>query len=94
MKSSLSKQAAIALIGIATFIVLCGNTKKPAVGSYGGFAQPSSNKDTLYLLSGDPVSYKIDSIWKIDTARKKPAIVFVSLDVMESIKKKYGEDTK
>jgi len=50
------------------------------------FAQPTPQKDTLYLIKDEEISKIIDRIWKLDTIKVKPEIVMVTKDDMICIK--------
>lgn len=43
-------------------------------------AVSSVNKDTLFLLSNDPLSYKIAEVWAFYKPKIKPVIIYVSYD--------------
>lgn len=61
----------------------------------GDFAQPTLNKDTLYLLESDPLAIQTHQIWLSDTVEKfKPAIVFVNQQEMMCIKKRCNDKSK
>jgi hypothetical protein len=58
------------------------------------FAQATPSKDTLYLLEKDPMAIITHEIWSEDTAKVKPAIIFVSNEQMTCIKKRCNGQIK
>lgn len=75
-------------------------SKCPAIANLesapvGSFAQPTPKKDTLFLLEKDPMAIQTFRIWEQDTLEKvKPAIIFVSSDQMNCIKKRCNGQIK
>jgi len=59
---------------------------------YGGFAQPTENRDTLYLLKNNEPAKLAFAIWKNDPlwSGKNPVIIFVSTKKMVVIKESYA----
>ena len=55
-------------------------------------AVPTQCKDTLYMLSADPVSFMLSSIWAKE--KNKPVIIYVSYDRLfsEYIKQNWGPE--
>ena len=62
-----------------------------AQSEMGSFAHVSPKKDTLFLLSGDPMSKLTFSIWKSDSTwnGQNPTIVFVNHKTIEELKFAY-----
>lgn len=60
----------------------------------GAFAQPTPNKDTLYLLEKDPMALLTQRIWSEDTSMVKPAIIVVSSQQMVCIKQRCNGQIK
>jgi len=60
--------------------------------SFAEFAQPTRQRDTLYLIDGDIMSRLTARIWELDTTKTKPEIVMVSRDNMICIKKRCNEN--
>jgi hypothetical protein len=70
-----------------------GNPKKSATEtapevSYGEFAQPTQDRDTLYLLENHSMSKITYDLWKNDSTWNgcNPCIRFVSFGEMEKLK--------
>ena len=59
-------------------------------------AVSSINKDTLFLLSNDPLSYKITEVWSFYRIKDKPIIIYVSYDrlLSEYIKQNWALKSK
>lgn len=76
-----------------TMIILAWmlGASEPPVKEYAWFAQPSPKRDTLYLVTGDPLSKITIDIWK-DRSQgiaRKPYIVMVSKSRMSELKKSH-----
>lgn len=73
-------------------------SKCPAVTSssvtFGTFAQATPNRDTLYLLEKDPMTIITKKVWDQDTTMVKPAIILVSGQEMDCIKKRCNGQNK
>ena len=73
-------------------------SKCPAVTSssvtFGAFAQATPNRDTLYLLEKDPMTLITKKVWDQDTTMVKPAIILVSSQEMDCIKKRCNGQIK
>jgi hypothetical protein len=69
-----------------------GNPKKSVIEtaevSYGDFAQPTPDRDTLYLLENHSMSKITYDLWKKDSTWNgcNPCIRFVSFGEMEKLK--------
>jgi hypothetical protein len=69
-----------------------GNPKKSVAetfeASYGDFAQPTPDRDTLYLLENHSMSKITYDLWKNDSTWNEcnPCIRFVSFREMEKLK--------
>ena len=67
-------------------------TSSPA--TFGSFAQATPNRDTLYLLEKDPMTIITKKVWDQDTTMVKPAIILVSGQEMDCIKKRCNGQNK
>lgn len=65
-----------------------------ATATYGTFAQATPNRDTLYLVEKDPMALITKKVWDEDTSMVKPAIILVSSQEMDCIKKRCNGQIK
>jgi hypothetical protein len=90
------------LLLLGTLIVLtsaCQVSNVPVARiapNYAEFAQATNTKDTLYLVTDDPMAKIIKKIWDEDTVYRgeKPEIIFVPQDEMVCIKERCNEQSK
>jgi hypothetical protein len=54
--------------------------------SFAEFAQPTQQRDTLYLIDGDAMSRLTAKIWESDTIKVRPEIIMVTKENMICIK--------
>ena len=94
----------ITLLFLVLAITACKTTSGPAgqrstekhrefpEPRFAEFAQPTQQRDTLYLIDGDAMSRLTARIWESDSSKTKPKIVMVSRDNMICIKKRCNEN--
>ena len=88
----------ITLLFLALAISACKTTSGP-VGqasterhrefpepSFAEFAQPTQQRDTLYLIKGETMSTLTARIWELDSTDAKPKIIMVTKEDMICIK--------
>ena len=54
--------------------------------SFAEFAQPTRQRDTLYLIKGETMSTLTARIWELDSTDEKPKIIMVTKEDMICIK--------
>jgi hypothetical protein len=63
--------------------------------SFAEFAQPTNQRDTLYLVKGDSMSILTAKIWESDdTTRVRPKIIMVTKEDMVCIKNRCNKTNK
>ena len=88
----------ITLLFLALAISACKTTSGP-VGQasterhrefpesrFAEYAQPTQQRDTLYLIDGDAMSRLTAKIWESDTIKVRPEIIMVTKENMICIK--------
>lgn len=87
----------ITILSLALALASCKTTSGP-VGqtterhrefpepSFAEFAQPTPQRDTLYLIKGEAMSTLTAKIWESDTSKSKPEIIMVTREDMICIK--------
>lgn len=96
------KKTLIALFAVLA-LTACKTASVPATASkhreapemkftpqYAYFAQPTPDRDTLYLLKNDNMANVTYNAWQVDSIVRKPAIVFVSEEGMKTIKRRFN----
>lgn len=87
----------ITLLCLVLVLSACKTTSGPAGqttkrhrefpgNNFAEFAQPTQQRDTLYLIDGDAMSSLTAKIWELDTIKVKPKIVMVTKEQMICIK--------
>jgi len=87
----------ITLLCLVLVLSACKTTSGPAGqptkrhrefpgNNFAEFAQPTQQRDTLYLIDGDAMSSLTAKIWELDTIKVKPEIVMVTKEQMICIK--------